>query len=322
MSQRSRANLIRKVFLDEGDPAGFSNPRKVWRRVQTLHPGITLREVKTVLGGIDAYSLHRQVKKPSKTRPYTSPGLNHYFQMDLFVLNKRLARANRCGYILFCVDAFSRKVFLRPLSKKTGAETAAAIRSVIKENNSVPPAKVLSDKGSEFSSSETKKLFGAYNIVHFTSENVYHAAIVERAIRTFREKFGKYMTHHKTDVFIPKLQQFASAYNKTPHSALPPGMCPNDVTPKTELKVWKHQFARHFRRAPGFYGKGDLRVGDVVRITKFLGAFSKASDTTFTPERFVITHLLETKPRTYKLAALSDGEPITGAFYRAELQSS
>lgn len=320
MSQRSRSNLITKIYLDQSDPAGFGSPQKVWRRVRNHYPNVTLKEVKRVLAGIDAYTLNRQKKRPLKTRRYTSPGINHHFQMDLFVLNRSLAQINRAGFILFCVDVFSRKLFARELRTKHGETVATAICSIIKANNSVPPVTVLTDRGSEFLSSPVQDLFRRYRIRHLTSENVYHAAIVERTIRTLREKFGRYRTHHKTDVFVPQLQQFVSAFNRSPHSALPSGMCPNDVTPKTELRVWKHQFARHFRRAPGFYGKGDLRVGDVVRITKFLGVFAKSSDETFTREKFVITHVIETKPFTYKIASLRDSEAIIGSFYRSELQ--
>jgi len=320
MTQRTRANSIRKVFLDEEHPAGFSSPQKVWSVVRLQHPSITLKEVRSVLSEIDSYALHRRVRRPKKTRPYTSPGLNHYFQMDLFVLNQKLARINRAANVLFCVDTFSRKLYARPLKTKEAETVASAIRSIIKENNSMPPLKAVTDKGKEFLAKAVQDVFRRYGIIHFTTENVYHAGIVERTIRTLRERFGKYMTHNKTDVFLPRLQNFVSAYNNTHHSALPPGMTPNQVSPKNELYVWKHQFAKHFRRAPGFYGRGDLKVGDVVRITKFREKFFKSSQTTFTPERFVITHVLETKPLTYKIASLGDGEPIIGAFYRAELQ--
>ena len=320
MSHRARANSIRKVYLNEEHPAGFSSPRRVWVSVRSQHPSITLKEVRSVLSEIESYALHRRVKRPRKTRPYTSPGLNHYFQMDLFVLNQKLARINRAGFVLFAIDAFSKRLFCRKLLRKDGESVAEAIRSIIKENNSIPPLKVVTDKGKEFMAGVVQDTFRKFGITHFTSENVYHAGVVERAIRTLREKFGKFMTHHKTDVFLPRLKNFVSAYNNAPHSALPLGMSPNQVNPRNELRVWKHQFAKHFRRAPGFYGQGDLNVGHIVRITKFREKFTKSSQTTFTPERFVITHVLQTKPLTYKIASLGDGEPISGAFYRAELQ--
>lgn len=319
MSQRSRANTIRKVFLDASDPAGFTTPTKVWRRVQKYHPSVTLKEVKSVLASLDAYTLHRHVRKPRKTRRYLSPGINKYHQMDLFQLSKRLVGPNRHAFILFSVDAFSRRMFARPLKSKDGKSVEKGIRQIFKESG-VAPLNLLTDRGTEFLNARVQQLFRQYGINHFTAENQYHGSIVERSFRSLRQRIGKYMTHHKTNVFIPKLQEFVSAYNQTPHRALPTGISPNEVTPKNEFTVWKHQFAQHFRRAPGYYGKGDLSVGDVVRITKFLGAYAKSWDESFTREKFVVTHVLHTKPITYKIAALKDGEPIIGAFYREEIQ--
>lgn len=319
MSTRSRINLVKKIYHDVANSAGYSGPRAVWLEAQKTDRGITLTQVQNIMQGIPTYTLHRYVKRVPKTRRYISPGLNHYFQMDLFVLNDSLAKANGYRYILFCVDTFSRKLFARPLKTKSGANVAPAIRSIIKENNSIPPKKVLTDKGTEFSNATVKELFSSYGITHFTSENVYHAAIVERTIRTLREKFGRYMTDKKTTIFIPKLPDFVNAYNHAPHSALPKSLSPQQVTQKNELLVWKHQFASHFRRSPKYYGESKLKVGQIVRVSKFQGKFKKSSDTTFTEELFVITHVLETDPPTYKLAALGDGEPIDGAFYRQEV---
>lgn len=170
----------------------------------------------------------------------------------------------------------------------------------------------------EFLNIHVKKVCQKYQIYHFTSSNPYHASIVERSIRTLREKFGKYMTDNHTKVFLPKLQDFIFAYNTTRHTALP-NLAPSEVNSRNELKVWKHQFGSYFRRAPGYYGKPKLKVGQVVRISKLQGKFKKSSDTSFTEELFVVTHVLKTRPITYKIASLGEGEPIIGAFYRAEL---
>lgn len=320
MSSRSKSNLVKKIYRDVGNPAGYTNPRRVWLEARKVDSGITLGQVKSVLSSIPAYTLHRRVRRAVFTRKYLSPGLNHYFQMDLFVLNEKTSRANRCKYLLFTLDVFSRKLFVRALKTKSGEEVASAIKSIIRENNSVPPLKVLTDRGREFLNRHVNDLLNTFGTVHFTSENIYHSALVERVIRTLREKFGRYMTDNKTDVFVTKLQDFVSAYNRTPHAALPHKMCPDDVNPRNELKVWKHQFAPHFRRAPGYYGRPKFSVGQVVRISKFQGKFKKSSDTSFTEELFVITHVLETKPWTYKIAALKDGDPVIGAFYSSELQ--
>jgi hypothetical protein len=320
MSVRTRTNLVKKIFTDVANPAGFASPTKVWKKAQTVIPSITLDQVKNILQSIESYTLHRYVRKVPKTRKYLSPGLNHYFQADLFVLNDGLAKINGYRYILFCLDAFSRKLFARPLKTKSGPEVAAALQAIIKENQSIPPLKIVTDKGTEFLNTHVQHLFKKYSIVHFTAENVYHAALVERVIRTLREKFGRYMTHNKTSIFIHKLPDFVSAYNRSTHSALPQSMSPAEVNSKNETRVWKHQFARYFRRAADYAGQKNLEIGQIVRITRYPGRFKKSTDTTFTGEKFIISQVLHTKPTTYKIASLSDSEPITGVFYRAELQ--
>lgn len=320
MSNRTKTNLVIKIYTDVSHPAGFSNPLKVWSAAVKSDPTITLAQVKKILSNVDGYSLHKYVRKVPKARKYVSPGINHYFQADLFVLNQSLAKLNGYKYILFCIDAFSRKLFAEPLKYKSGELTRKALQTIIKRNGWVPPLKIVTDKGTEFLNFQVQALFKQYNIVHFTSENPYHASIVERSIRTLREKFGRYMTQNRTKIFIPRLQDFVTAYNRSPHSSLPRGMSPSEVTTKNETLVWKHQFAKHFRRAAGFEERKKLQVGQVVRITRYPGRFKKSSDITFTEEKFVVTQVLHTKPTTYKIAGLSDSEPITGVFYRAELQ--
>lgn len=315
----NKANLIKKIYTDIAHPASFSTPEKIWKHAKRKDPNITLRLVKNILLGLDSYSLHRRVRKVIKGRRYISPGLNKYFQMDLMVLNPTIAKANmHTNYILICMDTFSRKLFARRLRTKTGTEVTRALESIIKENNGRPPSKIVTDKGKEFLNADMEKLLRKYKITHFTTENEQHAAIAERVIRTLREKIGKYMTSMDTKSFVSKLKDFVTGYNNKTHKALPHNMAPSEVTSKNELKVWKHQFAKHFRRAPGFYGKPKAKVGDIVRLSEWQGRFKKSSNTTFTKEKFIITHVLETVPRTYKVSALN-GEEIFGAFYPSEI---
>jgi hypothetical protein len=319
MKKEGQIEIIKKIFTDISNPASFSTPMKVWEKAKKKDPNISLQLVKNVLLGLDSYSLHRRVKKVMKTRKYISSGLNKYFQMDLMVLNPETAKSNfQKSYILICIDTFSRKLFARALRTKSGSEVAKAIQSIIDENQGIPPSKIVTDKGTEFLNWVVQNLFKKYNINHFTTENVQHAAIAERIIRTLREKIGKYLTYKNTRSFINKLGEFVKGYNKSSHKALPKGMSPSEVNKENELKVWKHQFAKHFRKAPGFYGKAKAKVGDIIRLSEWQGRFKKSSNISFTKEKFIVTHILETKPRTYKVSAL-DGEEILGAFYPSEI---
>lgn len=320
MTTRAKENLIRKVFTNPEDPAGFGSVKRVLTRVKRLDGRINLSDVKNVLAATPAYTLHRFRRLRFPTRPHLSPGLNHYFQMDLMVLNENSARLNGYRYILFVVDIFSKKLFLRALKTKKGVEVAKALHSIIKENNNVPPLKVSSDRGVEFLNAHVKAFFNRYNIIHFTTFNLYHASHVERVIRTMRERFGRYMTHNNTKIFIPRLQQFVKSYNESPHSTLPDGLSPNAVTKDNEFRVWKHMYGRILRRAPDFLKRPKLTVGQHVKLSSFPDTFRKSSDITHTKENFVVTHVLPTMPTTYLVADLKKAEEIQGAFYREELQ--
>lgn len=320
MTSRTRFNLIKKIYEDPSQPAGFGGLQKVWHRARRTDPGVSLDDVKRVLSSLSSYTLHKRRRLKFATRPHLSPGINHYFQMDLMVLNENLAKLNRHRYILFVIDIFSKKLYLRPLKTKKGEEVSRALQSIIRANNNIPPSKVSSDMGTEFSNSQVRALFKRYNILHFTSQNLYHSAVVERVIRTLKEKIGRYMTHHQTKVFIPRLPDFVKAYNDSPHRALPPGITPNSVNTDNEFSVWKYQYASILRRAPGYSNKPRFEVGQQVKLSSFPNTFRKSLDATHTRENFIVTQVLDTSPTTYIVTDLS-GEPIKGAFYREELQA-
>lgn len=314
----NQVNLIKSLYTDVSNPVSFSTPIKIFYAAKKKDKSITLELVKNVLLALDSFSLHRGVRKV-KGRRYISPGLNKYFQIDLMVLNPETARVNSFNnYILICIDTFSRKLFAKPLKTKSGIEVSKNMELIINDNHGIPPSKIVSDKGKEFLNVHFQNLMKRYKIKHFTTENVQHAAIAERVIRTLREKIGKYITYKNSKSFISELNDFVEGYNKKPHRALPREMAPSEVNKTNELMVWKHQFAKHFRKAPGLYGKNKAKVGDIIRLSEWQGRFKKSGNITFTKEKFIITHVLETKPRTYKVSDLK-GEEILGVFYPSEI---
>ena len=112
MTTRSHQNLIRKIFTDPQDPAGFGSVKKVYDRAKRLDARIGLSDVKKVLASTPAYTLHKSRMLKFPTRAHLSPGINHYFQMDLMVLNDTLARLNKYRYICYvrCVDIRTSEV--------------------------------------------------------------------------------------------------------------------------------------------------------------------------------------------------------------------
>ena len=100
-------------------------------------------------------------------------------------------------YLLAVIDVFSKYGWLIPLKDKTGKSVASALKTIFEERK---PAKMWVDKGKEFYNKDVKNLTELY----FT-ENEEKSSVVERWIRTMKEKMWKYFSAKSTNVYIDVL---------------------------------------------------------------------------------------------------------------------
>jgi len=109
-------------------------------------------------------------------------------------------------------------------------------------------------------------------------------AVVERVLRTIRDRHYKYFTYRNTYRYIDVLPKFIKAYNDTVHSTT--GMAPSRVTDLDVLAIWKRMEAARGRvrvvKAAMF------RVGQHVRISKEKMRFAKAAEQNFSTEIFKV----------------------------------
>ena len=170
----------------------------------------------------------------------------------------------------------------------------------------------MGDKGKEFYNRDVKGLIKLYS-----TENEEKSSVVERWIRTMKEKMWKYFTDNNTNVYIDILPDLVKDYNNTKHSSIK--MTPVEASEKeNELTVWRNLYPNRFDILdinPKF------SVGDKVRISKKKALFEKGYTTRWTEEIFTITKIKRTSPVTYKIADLN-GEEIDGTFYEPELQKT
>ena len=71
------------------------------------------------------------------------------------------------------------------------------------------------DKGKEFYNKDVKDLIKLYS-----TENEERSSVVERWIRTMKEKMWKYFTAKSTNVYIDVLPNFVKQYNNSRHSSI------------------------------------------------------------------------------------------------------
>ena len=100
-------------------------------------------------------------------------------------------------YLLAVNDIFSKYGWLIPLKHKTGKSVAIALKSIFKERKL---EKMWVDKGKEFYNKDVKDLIELY-----ATENEEKSSVVERWIRTMKEKMLKYFSANSTNVYIDVL---------------------------------------------------------------------------------------------------------------------
>ena len=209
-------------------------------------------------------------------------------------------------YFLAVIDVFSKYGWLMPLKDKTGKSVASALKIIFEQRK---PEKMWVDKGKEFYNKDVKDLIELYS-----TENEEKSSVVERCIRTMKEKMWKYFSAKSTNVYIDVLPNLVKQYNNTRHSSIK--MTPVKASKKeNELRVWRNLYPEHLE----IYDlKPKFSVGDKVRIIKKKKTFEKGYTTRWTEEMFTIIEVKLTSPVTYKIADLN-GEEIQGTFYEPEL---
>ena len=199
-------------------------------------------------------------------------------------------------YLLAVIDIFSKYGWLIPLKDKTGKSVASALKTIFKERK---PEKMWVDKGKEFYNKDVKDLIELYS-----TENEEKSSVVERLIRTMKEKMWKYFTANSTSHYINVLSDLVKEYNNTRHSSIK--MTPVKASKKEkELDVWRNLYPEYLE----IYDiNPKFSVGDKVRISKKKKTFEKGYTTRWTEEIFTIVEV--------------NGEEIKGSFYEPELQKT
>ena len=256
-----------------------------------------------------AEELHKPIRRKFKKRRVLVSGIDKIWAADLADM-QAFSKFNRgIKYLLAVIDVFSKYGYLVPLKDKTGKSVASALKTIFKERK---PGKMWVDKGKELYNKDVKELIELYS-----TENEEKSRVVERWIRTMKERMWKYFTDNNTSVYIDILPDLLGDYNNTWHSSIK--MTPVEASKKkNELTVWRNLYPNRLNIIninPKF------SIGDKVRISKKKKTFEKGYTTRWTEEIFTITKINRTSPVTYKIADLN-GEEIQGTFYEPELQKT
>ena len=103
------------------------------------------------------------------------------------------------------------------------------------------------------------------------------ACIVERFNRTIKTKMWRYFTGHNTFAYLPVLEHFVEAYNKSYHRSIK--RAPISVTACNEENTWLTLHGTQTDIKPPKFN-----VGDRIRMSKTRGKFKKCYTTNWSEE--------------------------------------
>lgn len=255
--------------------------------------------------------LHKPTRKNFKRRRIVIKGIDDLWQADLAEMCNYAKDNNNFRYIMIVIDCFSKYVWAEPLKNKSGPEVTKAMDSIIKGSTRACN-NLNTDQGTEFYNVHFKDLMKKYNVNHYSTYTVKKAAIVERVIRTLKEKLYKYFSLNGSYRWIDILPEIVKQYNNQCHRTI--GMKPVEVNKANEKQILSSVY-NHVKLT----GARRYKVGDIVRISKNKHVFSKGYTPNWTTELFKIVKVRITNPTTYLLEDMN-GRPISGGFYEKELQ--
>ena len=220
-----------------------------------------------------AEELHKPIRRNFKKRRVLVNGIDKIWAADLVDM-QAISKFNRgFKYLLAVIDVFSKYGWLISLKDKTGKSVASALKTIFKERK---PEKMWVDKGKQFYNKDVKDLIELYS-----TENEEKSNVVERWIRTMKEKMFKNFTANSTNVYLNQLSSLVKEYNNTRHSSIK--ITPVNASKKeNELRVWRNLYPEYLE----IYDiNPKFSVGDKVKISKKKKTFEKGYTTIHNPRR-------------------------------------
>ena len=145
--------------------------------------------------------------------------------------------------------------------------------------------------GSEFNNKWVKSLLKNQNIKHVVTLNETKANYVEKAIKTIKMKFSKYIYNQETREWSKALSEITSSYNETYHRSI--GMSPSKTLTMSDVDLWVKQYLEEkgtrLKKKPSRSTPYKFKIGEQVKLSFLKRSFERVYNQTFTGEVFHIT---------------------------------
>ena len=319
-----KKDLLHVLYSQHDEPYGLSSREKLLEKAKSVNPAISQDDVFNFLRTNKTYTLHKLQNKKFPRQKIIASKPKVIMAADLADVRHIKKENNSIGYLLVCIDVFSRYMQVVPCRNKDANTMLGAIKKVVENKDSEGLRRLNTDLGAEFWNRKVKNYLCSRGVkLYSVYSNEIKSSLAERAIRTLKERIYRFITSQNSSRYIDELQNMVSAYNHSPHSGLKKRQTPFAIHNLKDASTIKRQFHVMYKnpKQPASSISPPLAVGEIVRLVGSArsSAFHKGYTQQNTHELFRIKSVKHKKhPRTYLLEDLA-GEPIQGIFYAPEL---
>ena len=266
LSEKTKQTLLTNLYY---------SPNTQYTSIKTLHDavrnkGISYNEVRAFVQQQASSQLFKRQKQIKHYFPITAKFKFEILQMDLVDISDIATTNDNFKYLLVAVDVFSRYAFVIPLKNKNAETVTEAVKYIVEKTE---PQIINSDLGSEFINSSFRTLIAKHGTdINYVPVNEHKKlAIVDRFVRTLREKINMYLAQQNTTRYIDVLKQLVHNYNHAYHRGIK--KIPADVKNVDShiLKVDNEKYNK------AFMGETLFNVGDKVRYITNKTSFRKGT---------------------------------------------
>ena len=325
MAGNEKMKVLLRLYGNHKLQCGLSSARKLYNEARKHVSNLTYGDVRTFLSSQDSYTLHKQGRKnfPRRKIVVSRPGV--IASVDLADMSLLKEQNDGVRYLLFILDSFSRYLIIKPLRDKSGASVLQAFKGVFENvgEGFASVKRVFCDKGREWYNIKVASYLKSKRIRLYSVQNQEtKAALVERCIRTIKQKIYKYLTHNSTLRYINVLEGVVAGYNTSEHRSLK-NRTPSQIHFTTNENLVRELFIYNYikpcssKKAFSF----DLKVDDTVRVSKYRETLGHKGFVKQNSEEIFRIYRIKEVPHYGKIYFLKDlrNDVIEGSFYGYEL---
>jgi len=310
--------ILRENYVIPNQAGAFSGFESFFRSL--VERGLVRRhqykEAKEWAKGNGTYTKHYPARRRFKTNRVIVSGINDTWQLDLIDLQTYSEINENYNWILICIDVFSKFVWISLLKNKNAASVKNGLIDVLNRSTGRKPEKIQTDEGNEFENQVFKAFCRQRNIELFHVDSDKKASVVERVIRTIKEKMWRAFTDRGRYVYHDIIHDLIENYNNCYHRSIKTK--PSLVTAVNEERIWEVLYGRiytHIENRISF--KYD--VGEQVRYREFKDMrFDKGYVQNWSEEIFTIIERIPRVPPVYRIKE-ENGQELDSFYYEKEL---